>query len=374
MYIFGSKTSFSRSFETFFSSYDSTTSRDRIQAYLFTGPVPETINDIPWDIQNVYDTDYNSIAQVMMIGSVRPNDKSGTYEAFHNLNTVPVKHSHWDRRRKCWRLMAKTQARNDLHPFFLEMQPERATTDRVGLLPNQGADLERDNIDYLRWSYYFGSATYYNERYTGEPGIRGDVWKDYGLVFGSRYPLAYDTGVYFDFGTEVTVDKLEVYSHGSTSYTCAVVVVETWDETNKVWVEHWRNDTSEVSFNVQAEILVDIPQVTARRFRVSGVDTGRYGWYIKHISLLSTVEPADSNDTSDITWALIYPMGFDNRAADFDRRTTQSETQIGRLPILKCSVGDISDPNHVLLLNKAKNMKGGTDVRCTVFNLQFSEG
>lgn len=375
MFIFGSKPSFSRSFEQLFSSHDNTTTaRDRIVAYLFTGPVPENISDIPWDIQNIYDTDFNSIAQVMMLGQVREVPYHGTYEAYHNLNTVPVKNAHWDIRRNCWRLCAKSQTRYDLHPFFLELYPERADSDREGLLPNQGKDLERSEIDYLRWANYFGSMTYFNERYAGDPGINGDSWKNYGLNISGRYALSDNTGIYLDYGEPVTVDKLELYSHGSTSYTSAEVVVEIWDEDTSSWVEHWRNDTSVVSFNSQSEVFVDIPQVTARRFKVSGVNTGRYGWNIKHVSLLSSVEPAGTADTFDITWALVYPQAYNDRAANFSRDYTKSETQIGRLPIMMCSVGDITDPEHVLVLNKARNLSGGADVRCNVFNLQFSEG
>jgi len=358
-----------------FTSYDSTSGRDRSYVYLFSGPVPQSLSEIPWDIQNVYDTDRNSIAQVMISGKVREVPNADTYEAFHNLNVVPVKGSHWDIRRKCWRLFSKTQGRYELHQDYLELHPDRAdSSDRYSLKPGSEDELSLSNIQHHRWITYFGSFSYYNERYAGSPGIRGDNYANYGLNFGGRYPLSDDTGVYMDFGTDVTVDKLELYSHGSTSYTSTIVAVEIWDEENSQWVEHWRNDGTTISFNSESEVFVDIPQVTARKFKVSAENTGRYGWHIKHVSLLSSVEPTDAQDTHDITWALVYPHAYDNRANDFPRVYASSETTVGQFPILMCSVGDITDSNHMLILNKARNLAGGSFVRCNSFNLKFSEG
>ena len=375
MFTFSSKSSFAHSFSRFFTSYDSTGGRDRSYVYLFSGPVPQSLEEIPWDIQNVYDTDRNSIAQVMISGKVRELPNADTHESFHNLNVVPVKSSHWDLRRKCWRLYAKTQGRYELHTDYLEANPDRADeSDRYSLKPGSENELSLNDVQHHRWITYFGSYSYYNERYIGTPGIQGDTWANYGLNFGGRYSLSDDTGLYMDLGKDVTVDKLEVYSHGSTPYTSGVVVVEVWDETNSVWVEHWRNDESVVSFNVESDIIVDIPQVTARKFKVSGVNTGRYSWHIKHISLLSSVEPDDAQDTHDITWALVYPHAYENRTDDFPRVYTSSETQVGRLPILMCSVGDITDSNHMLILNKARDLDGGSIVRCNSFNIKFSEG
>lgn len=375
MFTFSSKPSFSHSFEDMFTSYDSTTGRDRSYVYLFSGPVPQTLNEIPWDIQNVYDTDRNSIAQIMISGKVREVPNADTYEAFHNVNVVPIKSSHWDLRRKCWRLFAKTQGRYELHQDYLEANPDRAdSSDRYSLKPGSENELSLSNIQHHRWITYFGSFTYYNERYTGSPGIQGDSYYNYGLNFGGRYALSDDTGVYMDFGTDVTVDKLELYSHGSTSYTSTIVVVEVWDEDSSQWLEHWRNDGATISFNSESEVFVDIPQVTARKFKVSAENTGRYGWNIKHVALLSSVEPVGAQDRHDITWALVYPHAFDNRANDFPRAYSSSETTVGRFPILMCSVGDITDSNHMLTLNKARDLAGGSFVRCNSFNLKFSEG
>ena len=187
MFTFSSKPSFSHSFENMFTSYDSTTGRDRSYVYLFSGPVPQSLSEIPWDIQNVYDTDRNSIAQVMVSGKVREVPNADTYESFHNLNVVPVKGSHWDMRRKCWRLFSKTQGRYELHQDYLEANPNRAdSSDRYSLKPGSDDELSLSNIQHHRWITYFGSFSYYNERYTGSPGIRGDNYANYGLNVGGR--------------------------------------------------------------------------------------------------------------------------------------------------------------------------------------------
>ncbi|SBV38359.1 hypothetical protein BN7874_190 [Phage NCTB] len=344
--------------------------------YLFSGPVPNSLDEVPFSVQNPFDISRNCVAMSFAAMYQKTGEDANILEGDHSLNAVPVKRSAMDVRRGRYRLAPEYLARYDLSPEFLNEFPssDPASSTYYGLFPDQSpGELDYSGINSYRWQMHFGDlACWYNERYSGTPGNLGRDWTNYGSLYSGRYALSNDQGVFMEFDQDVTVDALEIYQYSNTSYTSAQWALEYYDEETSSWVQHYINDTSEINFNADKEFFVEIPPITAKKFILSGVNTGNSYNYIRHVSLLSTLEPYNTAPL-DITWALVLPAPINLRESIFARANTESHSEVGKLPVMLCSVGDALDQDHLLVLSKSTGLPGYFFPRILNINFEFIE-
>lgn len=348
--------------------------RKNFSCYLFSGPVPASLDDVPFDIHNPFELSRHAEAMTLASMNQKTEEDAATLQGDHSVCAIPVKRSVLDTRRNAYRLAPRYTARYDLCPEILIEDPGYGTpASRPHLFPNQSpGELDQNSIDSYRYQFYYGNmANWYNEKYSGSPGNNGNNWSEYGVVLSGRYGLSNNQGIFMEFEQDVTVDAFELRQYSNTSYTSAQWTLEYWDEDTSSWVAHFTNDTNEVNLNSDQEFYVPIPPITASKFILSPVNTGANNCYIRHASLLSNSAPYNV-ETVDLTWALIYPTCVDI-SSPFTRSETESYSQVGRLPIMMTSVGDVSNSDHTIVLGKATGLPGYFFPRILNLNFEFSE-
>lgn len=333
--------------------------------YLFSGPIPASLEDIPFDIQHGSAISANAEAAMRITcdALVSPDQKN-IVEGDHYQTWVPIKRSVWDIRRSLWRLASKYQYRYDLwgstdRGIYLEIPSALDTWQR---LDEYNYRAEGDGLTSHVYQSYWGDLKWYNGRAENE----ATGW--YGSVAGGRYPVSYNHGQAMEFDQDVTVTAVEFRQHSNTTYTSNQISLEYWDETAGEYVQ-----IVESGFNSENEYLWVLPEpITSKKFIFSGVDTGKNNWYLKYVSLMSDVEPYNT-DTVDLTWALVVPGLYNMYGNAFYESNTESHTEKGRHPVLMCEVGSPRDGEHFLTLNATKNLPGYFNPKCLNFNLEFED-
>lgn len=328
--------------------------------YYFTGPVPATIEDISFDLDPM-GISRNSIA--LSVVDIRHQEQTANgvlrnvLEGSNRITIIPVKKSVWDDRRQKYRLAPNYLARYDLSDVY---------RDEVNSAPYESRNTATQSFD-LTYQYYYGDLVWNNERRENNASVGY-----YAMNYGNRYAWLNDQGAFFEFGSAVTVDSVELWQYADTRYTSATIILDWWDTSLNEGAGGWVRVDSPATFNADKEFLWELAApVTSTRFRVSGADTGQQPWHIREISLLSSTEPYNV-ETVDITWALVIPYWTGLYNIPFYWNRTDSATQQGSYPMILCDVGQPGD-DTLIILNQARNIPGFFNPKVLNFSLEFED-
>lgn len=372
MFLFNANTALARSFVDGMGRSDSLGNSSSLpMIYLYEGPMPATLDDVPFDIQDFREASRNAITGMILYLDHLPNNtQKHIVEGDHRNNTMPIKRSVWDNRRSMYRLAPKLAARYDLSPEIKNEFPTfhedkgYSRPDEIEYYPYGSGMLSNRN------QYYRGDLTWMNDRRTNV-----DVGY-YGLLYGNRYSYSNNTGVYHEFEQDVTVDAVEFWQFSNTSRTSYHVTFEYFDEVAGEWVAVRSQDDPAVNttgFNQDKEFVWTLPApVTAKKFIFSGDNTGNDAWYIREVSLLSNTEPYN-NTTAAITWGLMYPGLINMYDGRFYEYYTDSYSEQGRWPVMMFDVGGPGSGDKIMTVNQAENLPGFFNVSCLNFNVEFEE-
>jgi hypothetical protein len=326
--------------------------------YFYTGAVPDTFDDVPFDL-NPNDISRNAIAMSSMnLTHVAAQDVNlrSVIEGNHRACFMPVKHSVWDTRRQKYRVAPRYAMREDLSDVYRDTVSSSTYESRIT------STLDRTLGD----QFYFGDLTWHNER------RENNSIGFYALNYAGRYPLSERRGLYFEYEQDVTIDAVDFWQFADSRYTGAQITIEYWDPTLLEGAGDWVATTSDAIYDADKEFVWDLPvPITSSRFKVSTPNTGSSAWHIREISLLSSTEPFNVV-TADITWALVVPGWVNARANGFSKAITDSYSQEGTFPYLICDVGQPGD-DTLITLNQARNLPGFFNPKILNFSLEFED-
>lgn len=341
--------------------------------YLYEGTMPETMEDIPFDVNSGEQCSKNAIASFKTTLGLLPNpDQKNILEGDYLHNTMPVKKSVWDIRRQMYRVAPKYMIRYDLGSQILLERPNWFAENSYSRgEDNHNYYSEGNGLTSHNWQQYYGDYLWHNDRRLNNPNSNF-----YGLAYSSRTPLTTRQGIYMEYEQDVTIDAVDFWQNSNTSRTSYHVTLEYFDETAGQWVQvRSLNDpaVNTTGFNQDKEFVWTLPEsVTAKKFIFSADDTGSSGWYMREVSLLSNTEPYN-NTLANITWALVVPGLTDIRSGRFYENRTDSFTQQGRYPVLLCDVGGPEQADSLITVNQATDLPGFFNVTCLNLNLEFED-
>lgn len=328
--------------------------------YLFSGSVPDTIGDVPFNIQNLEEVSRNAEAMLRYQSNVVDSDteKKSLLEGDHGICHMPIKRSVMDVQRGMYRLAPRYQGR---YLNSLEYSNEFPTNRDDWFEPLNG-EPDQDDLFGLNYQVYYGDYGWRNER------VEGNTYAaNYSMLASNRFPFANDNGILMEFEQPVEVTHLEVWQAFDHRYTAPVFNIETFNAGTGLWEVAATVDVPDNDQNNIAPLSVPI---TADKFIVSAVDTGSLNWYYRHISLLSTTAPYNV-ETVDLTWGLMYPWDGGLNAFGVDRGMTASFNDIGRWPVLMMSVGEVRDADAALILNRSRGLPGFFNPKMLNFTLNL---
>jgi hypothetical protein len=334
-------------------------SDDEPTLYLFSGAVPDTLNDVPFNIHNLAEVSKNAEAMLYYRANVIDSDaeKSSLFEGDHGFCHMPIKRSVMDQQRGIYRLAPRYQGLYEFSPEYLNEFPEY--TDGW----HDAANLEENDTQLnglLRQSY--GDWFWKNERDENNTS-NTDLSRSSTL---SRFGLADNHGQYMEFEQPVEVTHIEIWQALDTRYTSDEWYIETINETTGEWeIVHTLNGLNNDDVN-----FIELPSpVTADKFIISHANTGTNHLQLRHISLMSTTEPYNV-ETVELTWALMYPRRL--RIDSFLRSNTDSFNEAGNNAVMLLNVGEVRDADVAVVLNRTRNLPGYFNPK--LLNLTFNIG
>lgn len=373
MFLFNSGPALADSFLDIMGRSDNYGTSSRPKIYLFSGTMPNSIADLPYDVNYCPAVSEAAEACIVALANTLPNsNQKQIIEADHFMTIMPIKRSVWDERRQAYRLAPKYQGRYDLSRKILDEFPDWHQTNGYQRGdPNHEYYAEGSGLVSHQWQSYYGDYTWHNDRRENNSNANF-----YGLRYGGRYSFAGNNGVYMEFEQDVEVTAVDFWQWGGTTRTSYNVVFEYFDEVAGEWVAINSGDDPAVNstgFNQDKEFVWTLPiPVTAKKFIFSGENTGSDAWYIREVSLLGTAEPYNTG-TVDITWAMITPHWWDIYSNRFLESNTSSFTELGRHPVMICDVGGPTDSDKLVTLNQATGLPGFFNPKLLNFNLDFEE-
>jgi hypothetical protein len=322
---------------------------------LFTGPVPTSIEDMPFDINNVLEVFRNSKGTVLSNfqrnAELNELEFTGPSKTNNGINFTEVKQPYLDVARNKWRL-------------FPRLIVNESSYDTI-----EAGDL---NITDSANAYRHIQS---NEMlHTADPDL---------YVSGNTHSQNYATPnrnpfsdpFILEYDQVVTLDHMFFnQTHSGWRFDNTFFDIEYWDPTLLSGVGDWSPSTR-ISYgggNTLNEIT--IPSLTSDKFRIAGGDTGSLGWIQKCFCFFSDQEPV--HEPIDITWALLGTQfsGADQLQSGSPYNTRGIKIDNGRaeysLPWLLVSVGD-SNQEGALLLSQASGIVGKTLILPQSLRLSF---
>lgn len=352
MFLFNSKAPFNWSFRNYFLDSDTVAI-----ASFFSGPIPNTLDDVPFDIQDWNEVFANSDYAMEIEGlNADDNAKQDTmqYTRFNTYNKLGRVRRHCPARYGHWELVP----RRIIHGGYIN--PET----RVPFNEAAHADSETQ----LR-SLHF--ALYYSNNF------RADEWDSiqYTSNFRGSVPWnrsAQQAPLIFEYDDTVTVHGIEYFSWTSANNAPRFWTMEVWDPALNGGAGDWAptgNQDLQMwdTLYYRTFLECDTP-VTGSRFRVTFSDTGGGSWAFNHIALHGD-EPAWGKDPVDLTWALVG-TGYNARSGYFERSFTDSFEQVGQWPWILVDVG-IEGSGAAIELNQSTGLVGGDTPMIENFTLNF---
>lgn len=354
MFLFNAKQVFHRSWRIYF------TDSDALSLVTFhSGPIPATLEDVPFDLNDHYQRFRHCDYAQTIWGyhadddGVQPEEAYTRYKSYVKLDTV--RRHHLDRYGR-WQL----KPREIIHGGYRDHL--------TGVPLNTAA--HDDNETQLR-SLHF--AYYYSNIY------RGDEWDEYqytnnfsGATVWNR--SAQNAPLIFEFDQDVTANSFEYYSWTSSNNAPRFFTVEVYNPTGGDGSGAWEatgNDNLQMWDTFYGRTLVDFETpVTGSRIRITFSDTGSSNWALNHISLHGE-EPTWGKDPVDLTWALV--TGFHSATSGYyNRNITESFVSEGNFPYLLADVG-LPGSGATIELAETTGLVGSDAPNIENFTLEFKD-
>lgn len=353
MFLFNAHTSFFNSFKHHFSS----TADNMAMAIYFDGAVPNSVDEIPFDYQDLYEVQRHLVhAQTLSlvygdVGVNRSSIRATTRTRFDvKVNTpYPGTDKYY---LAPYRLMSSLYFEDD------------------GTIKNP--DSHGDNETYLRAQHFF--YRFDNRLRVADPAMSkaNDNWDG-----GSPADSSTDNYIFDYDGQEVTVEEIAYITWKAAGNTPSVWTFDWWDATANDgagdWVEaitYSINDTFYFSQNLTRFIKLPTA-VTSTRFRFRWNNTGGGSFALNQLNLIGP-QPAWNTDARDITWALLYPYQtvYSNFFSRYNTSSYNKSTTSG-YPVIMCNVGTVGSGAPIELDRTLMDRFRGPTVQN--FNLEFKD-
>lgn len=328
--------------------------------WFMEGPMPSSIEDIPFDITNPLELSANARGTSYMYVSRNVDTLQIEGTGPRNEGSVPaismLKSPYQD------------NSRNGLYRVFPKWSCHYLRL----------AEIENEDSTYAKTNgmRYVNSWAYVNNGNPDEFSEGNSELQMY--ISPGRYHYNYPNILEFD--EEVSIKHIAIQqAHAGTIYTNTSFTLAAWDETLNYGEGDWGPSTT-VSYsqgNAKNEVTLDTA-VVGKRFRLGGADTGTYNWLCKYMAFYSDTVPTALNESVTLGWCLITPYwygAFNLRSGnDWDSNLTRGLThpRTDVMPVLMCSVGDAQRAGTVTLAN-ATDLVGPTDLEFTAFALTYGD-
>lgn len=345
MFKFQSRTAFWNATRRYF------TDSDLAYAYFFDGTIPNTMDDIPFDTNDMFEVFGNCkyAQQIYANENIQINfglnSGAGYASAFtqfrslHRLGKPRV--FHVDPKWNKWILEPK----NIIPSFYIDGDTKK------GVPGYEDTDTELRNGHF---------AHRYSERIRGfeedeEEHINGNFSGT--VVWGNR--SAQTSPWIIEYDQEVTIDSFEYKQWSSSNNNPNTMqLIEYWDQTLNGGSGDWV--VSDTAFQLYDHIypqrsVYRITPMTSTRFRFTWGDTGSSSFAVNSWRPMGP-EPTWGKDPVNLTWALI---GGNHNVynAYFNRNRTESFGEPGGYPFVLVDVSDTSG-DGALKLDRATGLDG----------------
>lgn len=337
MFLFNESPGIQQSIEHNFFGLDHQRSDRGSPCFFFSGPIPNSINDLPFDLGNPIEMVRNSVGHILLEWGIDIENRRFNYENplvdFNNQSQHLFKQHYFDDIRSMWRLMPKLVARE----FNIESF-DRTDTQSVD-------DAYRDCTTY--------SVTTQNDPNQFQPGNTINQF----YFSRNRYP--YNEPLIVEYEQQVTLDLIAFQqTHSGSLYDNTGMTIEMWDPSLNEGAGDWTNSQS-ISYgggNTQNEVDLTGRGLTSTKFRVFGNDTGSRGWIMKYFAFFSNTEPTVV--PFDATWALLGTMYHGivslhtGNDYNFAQTNIDSAYDVPSFPYALISLGDAGTEGSMLLQQK----------------------
>lgn len=353
MYLLNSGPTFHRSFLDYFFL-----SLPDCFVHYFSGPVPASIADITFDLD-----DYHAIFENSVLSQIAQKVDSETdgvsetasYSRFSTRYHIDnVRRHYHDTFFDLWRL----------HPTRVV---HLGYSDESNTRLNQASHADTEaQLRTLHFAYYYSNVYLMDTTHWHRNGSnwgQSRVWNRY----------AYQAPILFEYEQEVSARGMMFWGHSSSNYCPGYYSLDIWDSTLNAGAGGWTRVITDNKLYDALGVrrLCNFGQAyTSTKFKITFSDTGKYDFYINTLHLYGE-EPSWGKDPVDITWALVG--GWNNaHSGYFDRYVTDSYSSVGRFPFVMVDVGD-ADSDACLKLDKTTGLVGTDTPQIQNFVLDFKD-
>lgn len=368
--------------------------------YGFTGAVPTSFSEIPFDTSNPFELMRNCETAIQFQTNLSADSNGGMNRAQgqHLRTHIPTKQPYLDPTYNKWSISPKA------------ILPEQFwQDDRNGNIDNEESTWGNDsgvNVysltvkNTLKWDYRYNAMCLGLNHFWNKYRVRDRLldlqnpinpYDNLGYDYYSEWPLGgrypYNWPMVQEFEEEITVDSFDYfrgwYSGNQNSPTS--VTLDRWDEATETWV-----DEQTISIDESAEIQYQDLAVamTGRVFRFRFGDTGGSNLYFGYFRLLTSTPPT-ARPSTDITWGLVCPYsqgmsGFDDFLDRYSYSTSTREfftvqnqypnpaLRNKQVPMLLVDIGDSRNPGTTTL-TQSTGVEPGTVPELLDFVIDFND-
>lgn len=354
MFLFKTHSSFLQSFKY----HNTKLGEDIGMAFFFDGPVPASIDDVSFDIQDIYDVARNHCVHTQLInyhfndvagsgGGGRSTVRGDTEIRFDNRIHTPFPGS-------------------DLYYLSPQYIAHTRYQDENGVPTN--VDWEDDD-NFLRRSHWVYKFNNLNRSYEEAKGKTTSNFT--GTILDDSTP---EPQIYV-YEQEVTVSAIKFKTWSNSANAPAVWALDWWDETLNDGAGDWVEAVNETVYDTiyytnNFYNTLSFPPVTSTRFRLRWGVSGYGNFYNTLINLVGP-QPTWGTDPKTVTWALIYPFInlYNVYHSRYHTRTFTNE-QSG-YAVYMCNVGEVGSGAPIELNSTTLDSYFGPVIQN--FNLEFKD-
>lgn len=322
---------------------------------LFTGPVPNSHAEIPFDSGNPLEVFRNMEGGLEFSADLLRDDNTRMrYLATPGCTHIPSRLPYLEQQYDKWSYTPRVQMMEWAYWDMVNGNYEGLKDTQSGFISGYPGYMQRS---YYLNACYQGMSYYWNKNRTRDFNIRSLGFGNYGRYnyygnsnrnIGNIWPLV------LEFDEEITVDSLEYYRgwFSGNGNSAAQVTIDVWDATANGgegdWLQHEIVPLVESGTETPIQYTELTTEVTGSRFRLSFGDTASSTLHFSWIRLMSSTPPLVVTQTSvDYTWGLVIPYHIDMHAFSYFVDTSDASTvgQNAVRVIMSTADGTVEEPN-----------------------------
>lgn len=366
----------------------------------FTGAVPQSIAEIPFDTQNIYEVAKNMEGCLRYTSTKQSDSTTGRvkYLATQDRTYVGTKMPYFEQDTQKWSYTPKLIVIEQIWDDIRNGNFDNLTGSTLW-----GTSLTGSFHNYLQLDYHMslvsmGLNYQWNKFRTRDFAIRN--FTDYGYYSyygvsssrnaGNIYPLVYE------YDEAISVDSFEYYRGWFTGDTNSAAYVDIfyWDDTLLEgagdWVLSERVTLAEGGTESPLQFATLVNPITSRAFKLSFGDTASSTLHFAYLRFLSNTSPTTPRTSTDITWGLVIPSQVSTTTTvnpftnvyEFNRVRPRHEDNFivnektsykgqHQMPVLLVDVGGPHDSDRTVNLTKANNVQPGDVPELLNFIIEF---